>query len=175
MPFIPLSCLITMTKTSNTVLNRNGESDHPYFVVDFRGKAFSFAPLSEMLAVDLTSVQFSCSVMPDSLQLHGLQHARLPCPLPTPKACSNSRLLSWWCHPTISSSAVPFSSCLQCRGIKVCSLGQKGGPQTWQWLCLPGAAPFAPLQVLTRECSLLNALQANLSKSRLPWGPYLWC
>ena len=44
---------------------------------------------------------------------HGLQHTRLPCPSPTPRACSNSCPLSWWCHPTISSSVVPFSSCLQ--------------------------------------------------------------
>ena len=67
MHFIPLSCRIAMTKTSNIVLNRNGENNHPYLVVDFRGKAFSFAPLSEMLAMDLTSVQFSRSVKPDSL------------------------------------------------------------------------------------------------------------
>ena len=59
------------------------------------------------------SVQFSCSVMSDSLQSHGLQHARLPCPSPTPRACSNSCLSSWWYHPTISSSVIPFSSCLQ--------------------------------------------------------------
>ena len=56
------------------------------------------------------SVQFSHSVMSDSLWLHGMQHARLPCPSPTPGACSNSCPLSRWCHPTISSSAVPFSS-----------------------------------------------------------------
>ena len=60
-----------------------------------------------------TSVQFSCSVVSDSLWPHGLQHARLPCPSPTPGACSNSCLLSRWCHPTISSSVIPVSSCLQ--------------------------------------------------------------
>ena len=53
------------------------------------------------------SVQFSCSA--DSLWPHGLQHTRLPCPSPTPRACSNSCPSSWWCHPTISSSVVPFS------------------------------------------------------------------
>ena len=57
-----------------------------------------------------TSIQFSHSVMSDSLQPHGLQHARPPCPSPTPEACSNSCPSSWWCHPTISSSVVPFSS-----------------------------------------------------------------
>ena len=51
--------------------------------------------------------------MSDSLQHHGLQHARLPCPSPTPGACSNSCPLSQRCHPTISSSVDPFSSCLQ--------------------------------------------------------------
>ena len=58
-------------------------------------------------------VQFSCSVVSDSLQPHGLQHARTPCPSPTPRAYSNSCPLSWWCHSTISSSVVPFSSHLQ--------------------------------------------------------------
>ena len=60
-----------------------------------------------------SSVQFSCSVVSDSLRPHGLQHARLPCPSPTPRAYSNSCPLSWLCHPAISSSVVPFSSCLQ--------------------------------------------------------------
>ena len=60
----------------------------------------------------LSSVQFSCSVS-NSLQPHGLQQARLPCPSPSPRACSNSCPLSWWCHPTILSSVVLFSSCLQ--------------------------------------------------------------
>ena len=58
-------------------------------------------------------VQFSRSVMSDSLRPHGLQHARLPCLSPTPGTCSNSCPSSQWCHPTISSSVVPFSSCLQ--------------------------------------------------------------
>ena len=52
--------------------------------------------------------QFSRSVMSDSLWPHGLQHARLPCPSPAPRACSNSCPSSPWCHPTISSSVVPF-------------------------------------------------------------------
>ena len=60
-----------------------------------------------------SSVQFRSSVVSDSLWPHGLQYARFPCPTPTPRACSNSCPLSWWCHPTISSSVVPFSSCLQ--------------------------------------------------------------
>ena len=59
------------------------------------------------------SVQFSHSVVSDSLHPHGLQHTRVPCPSATPGACSNSCPSSYWCHPTISSSVVPFSSCLQ--------------------------------------------------------------
>ena len=51
--------------------------------------------------------------MSDSLRLHGLQHTRLPCPSLTPGACSNSCPSSWWCHPTISSSVDPLSSCPQ--------------------------------------------------------------
>ena len=61
----------------------------------------------------ISSVQFNNSVMSDSLQPHGLQHARPPCPWPTPRVYSNSCPLSRWCHSTISSSVVPFSSCLQ--------------------------------------------------------------
>ena len=57
--------------------------------------------------------RFSHSVVSDSLQPHGLQHARLPCPSPTPEAYSKSCPSSWWCHPTISSSVIPFSSHLQ--------------------------------------------------------------
>ena len=59
------------------------------------------------------SVHFSHSFMSDSLWPHGLQHTRFPCPSPTPRACSNSCPSSQWWQPTISSSVVPFSSCLQ--------------------------------------------------------------
>ena len=60
-----------------------------------------------------TSVQFRCSVVSNSLRPCGLQHARPPCPSPTPGVYTNSCPLSWWCHLTISSSIVPSSSCLQ--------------------------------------------------------------
>ena len=69
------------------------------------------AHLSQL--INWCSVQFSRSVVSDSLWPYGLHHARLPCPSPTPGACSNSCALSRWCHPTISSSVVPFSSCPQ--------------------------------------------------------------
>ena len=58
-------------------------------------------------------VQFSCSVMSDSLRPHGLQHTRLPCPSLSPWVCSNACPLSQWCHPTISSSVPSFFFCLQ--------------------------------------------------------------
>ena len=66
-----------------------------------------------ILTLWFSSVQFSRSVMSDSLWSHGLQHARPPCPSPTPRVHSNSRPLIRWCHPAISSSVVPFSSCPQ--------------------------------------------------------------
>ena len=61
----------------------------------------------------IQSVQFSRSVVSDSLWSHEPQHARPPCPSPTPRVHPNLCPLSWWCHPTISSSVVPFSSCPQ--------------------------------------------------------------
>ena len=66
---------------------------------------FSFA--------NIKKVQFSCSVVSNSLRLHGLQHTRLPCPSPTPRARSNSCPSSQWYHPTISFSVILFSSCPQ--------------------------------------------------------------
>ena len=63
--------------------------------------------------VQLSSLQFSHTVVSDSLQAHGLQHARPPCSSPTLGACSNSCPLHWWCHPTILPSVVSFSSCFQ--------------------------------------------------------------
>ena len=85
-----------------------------------------------------SSVQFSCSVMSDSLRPHGLRHARPPCPSPTPRVHSNSCPLSWWCHPAISSSVVPFSSCPQ-------SLQHQG---LFQWLSsLPQVAQGLEFQL----------------------------
>ena len=62
---------------------------------------------------DIKLLLFHCSVMSDCLRLRELQHTRIPCPSPSPGACSNSCPLSWWCHPPILASVVPFSSCLQ--------------------------------------------------------------
>ena len=78
---------------------------NPYYV--FAKQIINSKPLQKF------SVQFSCSVTSDSLWPHGLQHSRLPCPSLTPGVYSDSRPLSQWCHPAISSSVVPFSSCPQ--------------------------------------------------------------
>ena len=71
-----------------------------------------FTLVSPVLAQCLAELLlFSHSVKSNSLQTHGLQHARLPYPSLSPGVCSNSCPLNWWCHPTISSSVIPFSSC----------------------------------------------------------------
>ena len=78
--------------------------------------------------------QFSRSVMSNSLQPHRLQHTRLPCSSPTPRACSNSYPLSRWCHPTISSSVVPFYSCFQCfPASKSFPVSQVFGSKYWSF------------------------------------------
>ena len=70
-------------------------------------------PTSWEICVQVSSVQFSCSVMSDSLRPHESQHARPPCPSPSPRVHSDSCPSSQWCHPAISSSVVPFFSCPQ--------------------------------------------------------------
>ena len=110
-PFTYFSCLIYLSKVSCTVLNKNGECGHPCLIPDLRGKAFSFPPLCIILVVGL-SMTFIISrwwllLSLSCVQLfvtHGLQHARLSCLSLCPRVCSNSCPLSWWCHPTISSS-----------------------------------------------------------------------
>ena len=67
----------------------------------------------EKVMYQFSSVHFYRSAMPNSLRPHGLHQARPPCPLPIPRACSNSCPLSRWCHPAFSSSVDPFSFCLQ--------------------------------------------------------------
>ena len=93
---------------------------HPLLLLSSIFPSIRVFPLSQLFAsggqsteASVPSFQFSHSVMSDSLRPHGLQHARPPCPSPTPGACSNSCPCSLRCHPTISSSLVPFSSYLQ--------------------------------------------------------------
>ena len=83
----------------------------------------------------VSSVQFSLSVVSDSLPPHELQHARLPCPSPTPGVYPNPCALSRWCHPTISSSVIPFSSCPQSfpasESFQMSQLFASSGQSTW--------------------------------------------
>ena len=101
------------------------------------------------------SVQFSHSVMSNSLQTNGLQLARPPCPSPTPTVYSNSCPLSGWCHPTISSSVVPFSSCPQ-------SSPASGSFQISQ--------PFA----WGGQSIGLSASTSFLPKNTQGWSPLVW-
>ena len=82
-----------------------------YLYIGFLASILSILPFKKPFSwySFFVSVHFSCSVMSDSLQPHGLQHARLPCPSPTPGVYSNSCPSHRWCHPTISSSVFPFS------------------------------------------------------------------
>ena len=85
----------------------------PYCVASFIHVHKGELSKGRILSRCLSPTQFSCSVVSDSSWPHGPQHARPPCPSPTPRACWNSCPLSQWCHPTISSSVVPFSSRLK--------------------------------------------------------------
>ena len=93
-----------------------------------------------------SSVQFSHSILSDSLQRHGL-HPRPPCPSPTPRACSNSRPLSQWCHPAVSYSVVPFSSCLPSfpasGSFQISQLFTSGGQSTGAW----ASASILPMNI----------------------------
>ena len=87
-----------------------------------------------VLVAQFSSVQFSCSVMSDSLWPHELQHARPPCPSPTPRVHSDSHPSSQWCHPANSSSVIPFSSCPQSQPVSgsftMSQLSEWGGQST---------------------------------------------
>jgi len=102
-----------------------------------------------------TSVQFSHSVMSNSFQPHGLQHARLPCPSPTPRVCSNSCPSSWWCHPTISSSVISFSSHLQ------------SFPAS-------GSFPMSQFFILGGQSIGVSASASVLSMNTQDWFPLGW-
>ena len=105
--------------------------------------------------VEFSSVWFSCSVVSDSLRSHELQHTRPPCPSPTPGVYSNSCPSSWWCHLAISSSVVPFSSCLQ-------SLPAKG------------SFPMSQLFGWAGQSTGVSALASVLPKKSQGWSPSEW-
>ena len=101
------------------------------------------------------SVQFSLSVVSDSLRPHELQHARPPCPSPIPGVHPDSRPWSQWCHPAISSSVIPFSSCLQ---------------------SLPASESFPMSQLFTwgGQTTGVSALASFLPKKSQGWSPSEW-
>ena len=102
-----------------------------------------------------SSVQFSRSVVSDSLQPHESQHARPPCPSPSPRVHSDSRPSSPWCHPAISSSAVPFSSC----------------PQS---LSASESFPMSQLFAWGGQSTGASALALFLPKKSQGWSPLEW-
>ena len=126
-----------------------------------------------------SSIQFSCSIMSDSLRLHGLQHARYPCPSATPGVYSDSCPLSQWCHPTISSSVVPFSSPLIFPSIGVFSSGSVlciRWPKYWSFSLNispsnehPGLISFRMdwLDLLAVQGTLKSLLQHHSSKASI--------
>ena len=91
------------------VLSKHGVYFYKLFSSNQRLRLFLF-DRTKLVSI---SVQFSCSAVFNSLWPHGLYYTRIPCPPPTPGTCSNSCPSSWWCHPTISFSVIPFSSCFQ--------------------------------------------------------------
>ena len=119
-----------------------------------QGKA-SRSVVSDSLWPHGLSVQFSRSVVSDSLQPHESQHARPPCPSPTPEVHSDSRPSSRWCHPAISSSVIPFSSC----------------PQP-----LPASQSFPMSQLFAwgGQSTGVSALASFLAKNTQDWSPLGW-
>ena len=115
----------------------------------------SIAERTKCCLLLLSSVQFSCSVVYNSLRPHESQHARPPCPSPTPGVHSNSCPLRQWCHPTISSSVVPFSSC----------------PQS-----LPALESFPMSQLFTwgGQSIGVSALASFLPMNTQDWSPLEW-
>ena len=111
--------------------------------------------LLNSLRLQLSSVQFSPSVLSDSMRPHESQHARPPCPSPTPAVHPDSRPSSQWCHPAISSSVVPFSSC----------------PQS-----LPASESFPVSQLFTwgGQSTGVSALASVLPKKSQGWSPSEW-
>ena len=129
-----------------TILKRQGEKP---------GYIQVFATKYQVIRISKDSVQFSCSVVSESLQPHRLQHARPLCPPPTPGVHSNSRPSSQWCHPAISSSVVPFSIC----------------PRS-----LPASKSFPMSQLFTwgGQSTGVSASTSVLPKNSQDWSPLEW-
>ena len=126
-------------------------SDHELLIAKFRLKLKKAGKTTR----PFNSVQFSHSVVSDSLRPHESQHARPPCPSPTPRVYSNSCPSSRWCHPAISSSVIPFSSC----------------PQS-----LPSSESFPVSQLFAwgGQGTGVSALASFLPKKSQGWSPSEW-
>ena len=140
---LPLKTYTLMFITVLFIINLNWTSINRW--MDKQNMVYSY----------LRIVQFSCSVVSDSLQPHESQHARPPCPSPTPGVHSDSRPSSQWCHPAISSSVIPFSSC----------------PQS-----LPASESFPMSQLFTwgDQSTGVSALASFLPKKSQGWSPSEW-
>ena len=117
--------------------------------------SFKETPWSSFWKINFSSVQFSRSVVSNSLWPHQSQHARPPCPSPTPRVYTNSCPSSRWCHPAISSSVVPFSSC----------------PQS-----LPASGSFQMSQLFTSggQSIGVSASTSVLRMNTQDWSPLGW-
>ena len=128
---------------------------------------------------------FSCSVVSDSLWPHGLQHARLPCPSPTPRACSNSYPLSWWCHQPshlLLSPSLPALNLSQHQVFSKESVLHIRWPQYWSFRISPsneysGLISFRIdcLDLLAVQGTLKSLLQHHSSEASILWhSAFLW-
>ena len=139
--------------------------------------------MSSIYCIDLRYflLLFSCCVVSSSLRPHGLQHVTLSCPSPSPEVCSNSCPLSQWCHPTISSSAVPFSSSPQSFP------GSGSFPLSWLQIRASASASVLPMNIrgwfllgLTGLISLSKGLSRVFSNTTVrrhhffSAQPFLW-
>ena len=105
--------------------------------------------LEESVSVQFSSVQFSRSVVSDSLRPHGLHHARPPCPSPTPRVFQNSCPSIWRCHPAVSSSVGPFSCLPSCPGSGSIPVGLSQA----QYKCSSYLPRLPPAHPMTESCS----------------------
>ena len=143
MGYSPKGCRVDMTMLLNLF-----HSPHFHYTIT---KTYQIGKIS----CQFSSIQFSCSVVSDSLRPHESQHTRSPCPSPTPGVHPDSRPSSQWCHLAISSSVVPFSSC----------------PQS-----LPASRSFPMRQLFAwgGQSTGVSALASFISKKSQGWSPSEW-
>ena len=145
--------------------------------------------LSLTVSCKIKRVQFSGSVVYNFLQPHALEHTRLPCLSPISRACSNLCPLSWWCHPTISSSVVPFSFCLQyfsgTRSFPVSQFFTSGGHSIGASASasvlpvnIPAWFPLGWTGWISFQCKGLWSIFSNITVQKHQFfsaQPSLWC